>query len=209
MLELSLQPHRRRLMTIQMGTVSRFATVSLPVQPTLRVRLACNTLAWVVAFAILTVAVLLADWPGSATAPGSALRQVVNETLGRDAADTPERVVHTSMTAGGDFMVEFVLREQGDARGNRVAALSDALAIVRGVYEAPAPRPLNVTLLGVWRPSPTAGTLPLLYASLPADRMVGLDWTQVQADDLASFGVVRWMPAGVCHAWHSCVEPLD
>jgi len=89
----------------------------------------------------------------------------------------------------------------GDRRGaevSRAAALADALAIVRGVYQAPAPRPLKVTLLGVWRPSPTARATLLLYASLPADRLVGLDWTRVQSDNLATLGVVRWLPSGVC-----------
>jgi hypothetical protein len=68
----------------------------------------------------------------------------------------------------------------------------------------PAPRPANVTLLGVWRHSAEAGIVRLLYASLPADRMVGLDWTRVEPDDLAALGAVRWLPSGVCEAWHNC-----
>ena len=128
----------------------------------------------------------------------------MNASLSQDATHTSERLVRTSMTAWDDLQIEFVLREPGDARANRAAALEDKLAIARGVYQSPAQRPTNVTLLGVWRASPTGSSVPLLYASLPADRLVGLDWTRVQPDDLAALGVVRWLPSGVCQAWRDC-----
>ena len=53
-------------------------------------------------------------------------------------------------------MIEFVVGEQRETPANRAAALADSLAMVRSVYQALAPRPLNVTLLGVWRLSPIA-----------------------------------------------------
>ena len=159
---------------------------------------------WILMLAILTVGVMLAGWPGAATAPSSALQRAVGESLSESGFDTSERLVRTSMTATGDFMIEFAVREQSEARVGRAEALADGLAIVRAVYQAPAPRPLNVTLLGVWQASPRASTVPLLYASLPADRLVGLDWSQVQPDDLATLGVVRWLPTAVCQAWHDC-----
>ena len=50
----------------------------------------------------------------------------------------------------------------------RFAIMADTLTITRAVYQAPTQRPLNVTLLGVWRSSPSANSVRLLYASLPA-----------------------------------------
>jgi hypothetical protein len=158
------------------------------------------------ALAILIVSVMLAGWPGADTAPDPALQQSLAQSLGHDAFDSPERLVRTTTTVSGDLMIEFVLVARDNAPASRVAALADVLALVGGVYrdQATTPRPLNVTLLGVWRPSSTASTVPVLYASLPADRLVGLDWTRVQPGDLATLGVVRWLPSGVCRAWHDC-----
>jgi hypothetical protein len=163
-----------------------------------------KSLVWILALTILTGGALLAAWPGSDTSPSVDLEQTVTRSLGQDALNTPARLVRTTMTAWGDFSIEFVIREQGDAQANRAAALADALAITRAVYQAPPPRPLNVTLLGVWRPSPTATSVPLLYASVPADRLVGLGLTRVQPTDLAALGMVRWLPTGLCQAWQDC-----
>ena len=67
------------------------------------------------------------------------------------------------------------------------AALADALATGRAVYQLAEPRLLNVALLGVaWQESPSVHSLPALYASLTADRLVGRDWGQMRADDLAT-----------------------
>jgi hypothetical protein len=161
-------------------------------------------LLWILALVILTGGAVLAGWSGPAAAPSVALQQAVAQSLTDGRPNTPERLVHASMTAWGDLTIEFVLREPGGAHANRAAALADALAVARAVYQAPAPRPLDVTLLGVWRPSPQASPVPLLYASLPADRLVGLDWTRVRPEDLATRAMVRWLPAGLCRAWHDC-----
>jgi hypothetical protein len=158
------------------------------------------------ALAILIVSVLFAGWPGVDAAPDPAQQQSLAQSLGHDAFETPARLVRTSTTVSGYLMIEFVLVARDNAQASRMAALADVLALVGRVYQDPAttPRPLNVTLLGVWRPSSTASTVPVLYASLPADRLVGLDWTHVQPGDLATLGVVRWLPSGVCRAWHDC-----
>ena len=55
-----------------------------------------------------------------------------------------------------------------------------------------------------WRPSATSSSVPLLYASLPADRLVGRDWACVRPRDLPALGVVRWLPTGACQFWHEC-----
>jgi len=128
----------------------------------------------------------------------------IRDSLRKEAPTTAGRLVRTGMSAWGDFSIEFVLRVEGDAAANRAMALEDMLAVASAVYEGPPPRPLNVTLLGVWRPSATASTLPLLYASFPAERLVGLDWSRLQPDDLPTLGVVRCLPSGVCQAWHEC-----
>jgi hypothetical protein len=59
-------------------------------------------------------------------------------------------------------------------------------------------------MIGVWRASPSAEAIPVLYASMPADRLVGVDWDSIRRDDLHDLGVVRWLPTGVCQAWHDC-----
>ena len=190
-------------MATHMRTGWRLRTVRLPEHVAAPDHLLANGAVLILMLATLPVGIMLAGWLDRATAPSAAVERAVRENLGQ-SADTSERLVRTSMTASGDLMVEFVVRDQSGAQGSRGAALADVLAIVRGVYQAPAPRPLNVTLLGVWRPSPTVSSVPLLYASLPADRLVGLDWTRVQPDDLATLGAVRWLPTGVCQAWHDC-----
>jgi hypothetical protein len=108
------------------------------------------------------------------------------------------------MTVWGDLNIEYVLRDRGTAQANRAAALDDVLAITRGVYQAPEGRPLNVTLLGVWRTSPSPRAVPVVYASMPADRLAGRDWTGMRAEDLENVGVVRWLPSGICQAWNEC-----
>ena len=109
------------------------------------------------------------------------------------------------MMAWNDLSVEFIVRDRGDAPSGHAAALADALAIGRVVYQAEEPRPLHVTILGVaWDRSPTTSAVPVLYASLPADQSVGLDWAHAGAGDLPSLAGVRWLPTGVCRAWREC-----
>ena len=113
--------------------------------------------------------------------------------------------MRASTTFWGDVAVEFVVRDEGGADVNRAAAMADTLAIARAVYETSLVRPLNVTVLGLAaHPSPALDSVPVLYASLPADRLVGLDWTQARADDPSARAGVRWLPTGVCQAWHEC-----
>lgn len=136
--------------------------------------------------------------PAAAVPMSSSVQQAL-------AGAVPGRVVAATMTGWGDLTVEILLRDGGDARANRAAALSDALAIGRAVYQLPEPRPLNVTVLGLGRQnSPTARSLPALYASLNADRLVGRDWGQMRAEDLPTVAGVRWLPAGLCQAWGEC-----
>jgi hypothetical protein len=108
------------------------------------------------------------------------------------------------MNGWGDLNIEFALRDEGAAQANRAAAMDDILAVTRAVYQASDPRPLNVTMIGVWRASPSADQVPVVYASMPADRLVGRDWSSVRADDLEELGAVRWLPADVCEAWDDC-----
>jgi hypothetical protein len=112
------------------------------------------------------------------------------------------------MTAWGDLNIEFSVRNPGDADVDRAATLDDVLAMTRAVYSLPRPRPLNVTMIGVWRASPSDRAVPVLYASMPADRLYGLDWNGIRGDDLHELGVVRWLPAGVCQAWRDCGKGL-
>jgi enamine deaminase RidA (YjgF/YER057c/UK114 family) len=138
------------------------------------------------------------DQGGATTAP---LAQSVTRALGGDST----RVVRAGLTTWGDLSVEFVLRDADNAPASRAAALADTLAIGRAVYEGPEPRPLTVTLIGLAPlPAPAAGRVPVLYASLPADRLSGLDWTRVSPDDLPVLAGVRWLPTGVCQAWDEC-----
>jgi hypothetical protein len=164
-----------------------------------------NVLLWALALAIMASGAIIAGWPSPATAPSLAVQQAVVASLTEARPNAPDRLVHASVTARGDLRIEFILREPGGAEANRAAALADALAVARAVYQTPAtPRPLNLTLLGVSAAGVGPSPLSVLYASLPADRLVGLDWTRVQAEDLATLAVVRWLPAGLCHAWHDC-----
>ncbi len=163
-----------------------------------------NRRAWMLSVAILIAGAALVGWPGPAHDVSPELQQRVTRSLSQDEPASSGRLLRTSMTAQGDVEIEFVLLEHGDAGVNRTAALADVVSIVRAVYEAPGPRPITVTLLGVARLAPTADPVPVLYASLPADRLVGQDWTQLQPGDLDGFGVVRWLPAGQCKAWGEC-----
>lgn len=178
----------------------------LPVQALARRVLVRNGFVAISAFAILTGVAMLSWWPDSAAdAPSAALQQAVTDSLNQNGATTPARVVRMRMTGWGDLTIEFVLRDLGGAQQNRAAALADVLAIARAVYQTAPPRPVNLTELGVWRSAVTGTSrVPVIYASLPADRLSGLDWTRVQPSVLFSIGVVRWLPAGICQAWHDC-----
>jgi hypothetical protein len=140
---------------------------------------------------------------GSASAPSPAFERAALSSLSAAAPSVSNRLVKVSTTGWGDFTVQFVLREDGRPADNRAAALADVEAIARAVYQTPEP-PLNMTILGVWSPAPNAATVPLVYASLPADRLVGLDWRAVQPEDLERLGAVRWLSSGLCQAWHEC-----
>jgi len=170
--------------------------------------LAGQGLRWIVASAILAILIgeaTLSAWPGRDSANSLPLQQAVTRALDEDAASSRGRLVSARLTSGGDAIVEVVLRDLGDVQANRAAALADTLAIARALYQAPEPRPVNLTILGLaWRPSEVASYMPVLYASLPADRLVGRDWAQIRPDDLPSLVGVRWLPTGVCQAWHEC-----
>jgi hypothetical protein len=153
---------------------------------------------------LLTIAALLSGWPSQPSQPSAGLERDVSDSLVDDTPNSPTRLVGANMTGWGDLNIEFALRDRGVAHANRVAALDDLLAVTRAVYQASDPLPLNVTLIGVWRTKPSANAVPVLYASMPADRLVGRDWTTVRPDDLQKLGVVRWLPAGLCQAWHDC-----
>jgi hypothetical protein len=157
---------------------------------------------------ILMGAMTLSGWPRSDTVNSLLLQQAVAHALDETTPNSPGRLVSARLTGVGDATVEFVDRDLGDAQTNRTSALKDALAIARTLYQDPQPRLVNLTLLGLaWRPSATASYMPVLYASLPADRLVGHDWAQLKPDDLPRLAGVRWLPAGVCQAWHECEGP--
>ena len=170
--------------------------------------LAGQGLRWILASAILAILIseaTLSAWPGRDSAKSLSLQQAVTHALDEDTTSSRGRLVSAKLTGGGDATVEVVLRDLGDVQANRAAALADTLAIARALYQAPEPRPVNLTVLGLaWRPSGGAGYMPILYASLPADRLVGRDWAQIRPDDLPSLAGVRWLPTGVCQAWHEC-----
>jgi hypothetical protein len=136
------------------------------------------------------------------------VEQSVTRALDEDAMRTPGRLIGAKTTGWGDVTVEFVVTDEGSVQASRAAAMNDALAIVRAIYKAPDLRPFNVTVLGVaLQTSAKNDYAPVLYAALPADRVVGRDWTGVAQEDLAVLGAVRWFPAGMCQAWRHC-EPV-
>jgi hypothetical protein len=153
---------------------------------------------------ILVAAAILSVWPYHSSTPSPVLQQAVVSSLSQDTPTAPARNVRTTLTAWGDLNVEYALRDRGSPEGNRAAALDDMLAITRAVYQTPEPRPLNVTLIGVWRGPGSTGDVPVLYASMPADRLAGRNWPGLRADDLEQLGMVRWLPSGLCEAWREC-----
>ena len=165
---------------------------------------AARALVAFVGIGILIMAALLSGWPSPSSAPTPVIERAVAASLNDGALDAPTRLLRTEMTAWGDLNIEFALRDRSAAPGYRVAALADVLAVVQAVYEAPEPRPINVTLIGVWRDGSSSEYVPALYASMPADKLVGRDWAGLRADDLATVGVVRWLSTGVCPAWGEC-----
>ena len=90
----------------------------------------------------------------------------------------------------GNLSIEFVLRDLGGAKANRAAALADTLAITRAVHQTPAQRPLNVTLLGVWRSSPSDSSVP--QCTLHCLPIVWLNSTGVRCNPMI------WLPSGQC-----------
>jgi hypothetical protein len=160
---------------------------------------------FILALAILAVGSTLAARAGAGVANDLSFQQAVIRALDARTSDGSARLVRASTTFWGDVAVEFVLRDEGGADVSRAAAMADSVAIARAVYETPQVRPLNVTVLGLAaNPSPAVGSVPVLYASWPADRLVGLDWRRVWGEDASALAGVRWLPAGVCQAWHEC-----
>jgi hypothetical protein len=154
--------------------------------------------------AALVLAAGLSGWPGPDSAANPYLQQAVARVL-TDSSGTSGRLVRARVTPWNELSIEFTVRDDGDGPANRAAAMADALAVARAVFESPEPRPLNVTVLGLApSTSAVADPVPVLYASMPADRLVGLDWTAVGPGDLSALGGMRWLPNGVCQAWHDC-----
>lgn len=174
--------------------------------------LAGNALPTILAVAtviILIGAVTLVGSPHPDSTTSRSFQQAVAHALDENAPIARGRLVSATLIDGADATVEFVLRDDGDAPTNRAAALADTLAIARAVYQIPEPHLVDVTVVGLaWRPSAVAFYTPVLYASLPADRLVGRDWSQLRPDDLPSLAGVRWLPTGVCQAWHECGTPI-
>ena len=133
------------------------------------------------------------------------LRQALVSALGPGHSDTSERLIRVAMPFNGDAGVEFLARDQGSAQANRMAALTDALAIARAVYEQPVRRPLNLTIIGRAK-GPWAGADPVavVYVSAPSDRLVGLNWSRVRPENLPELASLRWLPNGLCVAWQAC-----
>jgi hypothetical protein len=145
----------------------------------------------VMAALLLTLSTgLLARSPDVDSADGQRLQQTIAGALGEDARVT--------LTGWGDLWVEFALREASNARTNTDQALADTLTIARAVYTGSEPRPATITVVGL------ASGVPVLYASLPADRLIGLDWSRLQPQDLPRVAGVRWLSGGMCQAWHEC-----
>jgi hypothetical protein len=156
------------------------------------------------AAAVLVLVAGLSGWPGADRAANPYLQQTLARVL-TDSSGTSGRLVGAHVTPWDDLSIEFTVRDDADIPANRAAAMADALAVVRAVYEWPEARPLNVTVLGLApSTSSVANPVPVLYASLSADRLVGLDWTTLEPDDLSALGGVRWLPNGVCQAWRDC-----
>lgn len=156
------------------------------------------------AAAVIVLAAGLSGGAGPDSAANSYQQQAVARVL-TDSSGTSGRLVRARITPWNELSIEFTVRDDGDIPANRAAALADALAVARAIYNSPEPRPLNVTVLGLApSTSSVASSVPVLYASLPADQLVGLDWTAVEPGDLSALGGVRWLPNGVCQAWHDC-----
>jgi hypothetical protein len=153
---------------------------------------------------VILLAAGLLTWTGPDSAANPNLQQAVSSVLA-DSSSTSGRLVRARLTPWNELNVEFTVRDDGDVRANRTAAMEDALAIAHAVYESPEPLPISVTVLGVVpSASSVSSSVPVLYASFPADRLLGLDWAAVEPGDLSTRRGVRWLPSGVCQAWHDC-----
>jgi len=154
------------------------------------------------AVALLSVAVTFAWSAGKDTDVSLPVEQNIAHALDNDAVHSPGRFVSATNSIGGDITVQFVLTDQGTAGANRAAAMTDALAIAHAIYQSHDPRVLNLTVLGVG--SASSSYVPVLYASMPADQLVGRKWDRVGPEELSTMVGVRWLPTGTCHAWHEC-----
>lgn len=151
----------------------------------------------------------LSDWQRPDSAHTQSLQQTVVYALDTNTPGFQGRLVRAVMTSKSDATVEFVLRDTGDTQTSRAAALSDTLAIARALYQVPQPGLIDVTLLGLAaRPSPDTSYLPILYASLPADELVGRDWAALGPDELPRLVALRWLPTGLCQGWNECGVPI-
>jgi len=164
---------------------------------------------WILVMAVLMLflgAMTLIRSPHPDSATSQAFYLAVARALDENTPMSRGRLVSATLTDDADATVEFVLRDGGgDGRENRPVALADILAIARAAYMVPEPRLVDVTVIGLaWRPSRLTTYTPVLYASLPADRLVELDWPRVGSSDVTALAGVRWFPRGLCRAWREC-----
>jgi hypothetical protein len=158
------------------------------------------------ALIVLGSLALVIGWHGNNESISSAYDQTIEGALGDDPATHQSRLIQTSETAWSDLNVEFMLRDEGNTRANRSAAMHDVLNLARTVYGSDTQRPpLSLTVLGfAARSASVESRVPILYASVPADRWNMREWMQFGVDELESRSSVRWLPIGLCEAWQEC-----
>jgi hypothetical protein len=164
---------------------------------------------WIVIGAVLvlvTGAITLVGSPPPDSASSRALHVAVGRALDDNSPMSRGRLVRATLTDNADATVEFVVSDgSGDLVANRQGALADIVAIARAAYALPEARLVDVTVIGLASaPSALTPYTPVLYASVPAERFMGRDWTRVASTDVPALVGVRWLPSGQCRAWHDC-----
>jgi len=155
----------------------------------------------------MSVGLLLAGCSPVKTASGlphDGVHRIVEAALMPD----PTRLIRATLDDRRDATVEFTLRDLGTPSANRAAAQADARALFDALFHAPGLATLmSVTLLGVSpMPARSGADGLLLYAFLPADAALRLDWSTLSPETLERIAMVRWMPDAMCRAWNACPE---